>query len=440
MSKEEKFELMDARGVRNFLPEDKIPRQKIMDMLRGTFELFGFSPLETPAIERLDVLTAKFGAGEASDVAKEIFQLTDQGERSLGLRFDLTVPMSKVVGMNPNINMPFKRYQMQPVWRDGPIKLGRYREFWQCDVDIVGVESMLADAEIIAILDYVFTKMGFRFVIKVNNRKLLNGIIDYAGYRDYAMKAIISIDKLSKIGRDGVRDELLDLGFDKPEIKKLLDSIDIKGSNKEIIDKVFSFVKTEEGKEGIKELRGLIEFCEMMGVKNLEIDLSLARGLEYYTGPVFEVYLKDSKITSSVAGGGRYDKMIGMYLGGKKNYPATGVSFGIEPIYEAMKLSEKIESVKTTTEAFIIPIGKNLPDALKLSASLRESEINTEIDLMQRSISKNLNYANSLGIPYVVFIGDKEVEEGRFTVRDMKSGEEKKLELSMISGFILNRN
>ena len=187
MIKEEKFELMDARGVRNFLPEDKIPRQKIMDMLRETFELFGFSPLETPAIERLDVLTAKFGAGEASDVAKEIFQLTDQGGRSLGLRFDLTVPMAKVVGMNPNLNLPFKRYQMQPVWRDGPVKLGRYREFWQCDVDIVGVDSMLSDSEIISILDYVFTKMGFSFVIKVNNRKLLNGIIEYAGYKDLSL-------------------------------------------------------------------------------------------------------------------------------------------------------------------------------------------------------------------------------------------------------------
>ncbi|MBN2101394.1 MAG: histidine--tRNA ligase [Candidatus Aenigmarchaeota archaeon] len=436
MLKEEKFELMDAKGVRNFLPEDKIPRQKIMDMLRETFELFGFSPLETPAIERLDVLTAKFGAGEASDVAKEIFQLTDQGERSLGLRFDLTVPMAKVVGMNPNLNMPFKRYQMQPVWRDGPIKLGRYREFWQCDVDIVGVESMLADAEIISILDYVFTKMDFKFVIKANNRKLLNGIIEYAGYKDYSMKAIISIDKLAKIGRDGVRDELLDLGFDKPEIKKLLDSIDIKGTNSEILDKVSKFVKTEEGKEGIKELRELIEFCESMGVQNLRIDLSLARGLEYYTGPVFEVYLEDSKITSSVAGGGRYDKMIGMYLGGKKNYPATGVSFGIEPIYEAMKLSGKTEPVKTTTEAFIIPIGKNLPDALKLSARLRERGINTETDLMKRGISKNLSYLNSMGIPYAIFVGEREVAEGRFTVRDMKTGEEKKIESDKIPGVI----
>ncbi len=435
--KNEKFELMDAKGVRNFLPEEKIPRQKIMDMLRETFELFGFSPLETPAIERLDVLTAKFGAGEDSDVSKEIFQLGDQGGRKLGLRFDLTVPLSKVVGMNPNINMPFKRYQMQPVWRDGPIKLGRYREFWQCDVDIVGVESMMADAEIISILDTVFKKMGFEFVIKVNNRKILNTVMEYAGFGEYSMKAVIAIDKLAKIGKKGVTNELLEMGFEKDEVKKALDVIGINGSNNDILEKIEKVISTKEGKEGLKELRELVEYAEMMGVQNLEIDLSLARGLEYYTGPVFEVYLNKSKITSSVAGGGRYDKMIGMFLGGKKVYPATGVSFGIEPIYEAMKLSGRIESIKTSAKAFVVPIGKNLPDALKLAASMRKRGINTEIDIMERGISKNLKYANALGIPYVVFVGEKEVAEGRFTVRDMKTGKEERLESGQIPKFIL---
>jgi len=431
-----KFKLMDAKGVRNFLPEDKIPRQKIMDMLRETFERFGFSPLETPAIERLDVLTAKFGAGEDSDVAKEIFKLTDQGGRKLGLRFDLTVPMSKVVGMNPNLNMPFKRYQMQPVWRDGPIKLGRYREFWQCDVDIVGVKSMLADAEILSILDTVFTKFGFDFVIKLSNRKLLNSIMEYAGFGEYSMKAIIAIDKLEKIGEDGVRNELLEMGFEKDEINRAIDAIGIKGSNSEILEKVSEFATTDEGKEGIKELRDIMEYCEFLGVNNVQIDVSLARGLEYYTGPIFEVYLKNSKITSSVAGGGRYDKLIGMYLGGKKEYPATGVSFGLEPIYEALKLAGKIEAKKTTAKVFVIPIGKTLPDALKLASKLRSDDINTEVDLMKRSISKNLDYANALGIPYVIFVGEREIAEGRFTVRDMKTGKEEKIELGDVSNML----
>ena len=431
-----KFELMNAKGVRNFLPEDKIPRQKIMDMLRETFELFGFSPLETPAIERLDVLTAKFGAGEESDVSKEIFKLTDQGGRELGLRFDLTVPMSKVVGMNPNLNMPFKRYQMQPVWRDGPIKLGRYREFWQCDVDIVGVKSMLADAEILSILNTVFAKFGLDFVIKLNNRKLLNAIMEYAGFGEYSMKAVIAIDKLEKIGEDGVRGELLEMGFNEDEIRRALDAISIRGSNDEILERVSEFATSKEGKEGVKELKELIEYCELLDIRNVQIDVSLARGLEYYTGPVFEVYLKNSEITSSVAGGGRYDKLIGMYLGGKKEYPATGVSFGLEPIYEALKLSGKIESRKTVSSVLVIPIGRTLPDALKLAAKLRSDGINTEVDLMGRSISKNLDYANSMGIPFVVFVGEREIAEGRFTVRDMKMGKEEKTEMHNISSII----
>lgn len=426
------FELMDAKGVRNFLPEDKIPRQRIIDMLRETFETFGFSPLETPAIERLDVLGAKFGAGEESDIAKEIFRINDQGRRDLGLRFDLTVPMSKVVGMNPNLNMPFRRYQIQPVWRDGPIKLGRYREFWQCDVDIVGVKSMTADSEIITVLDNVFTKMGFDFVIRVNNRKLLNGLIEYAGFMDYSMKAIIAMDKLAKIGRKGVTDELRDIGFDDDEIKKLLDAIDVRGDNRKILEKASSLVKSDEGKEGIEELRRILEYSELMGVNNLEVDLSLARGLEYYTGPVFEVFLKDSKITSSIAGGGRYDKMIGMYLGGSKEYPATGVSFGLEPIYEAMKLEGNTGSTKTVTNVYVIPIGKTFEDGVKLAFMLRKEGIKTEIDLLERGVSKNLKYANSLGVSYALLVGEKEVSEGRFTLRDMKTGDEEKLKVNEI--------
>lgn len=424
-----KIELMDAKGVRNFLPEDKIPRQEIMDSLRSIFERYGFAPLETPAIERLDVLSAKFAGGE--EIMKEIFRFKDQGGRDLGLRYDLTVPMSKVVGMNPNLNLPFKRYQMQTVWRDGPIKLGRYREFWQCDVDIVGVESMSADAEILSVVDAAFTGLGFSFVTKVNNRKLLNGIMEYAGFGEYSMKAILAIDKLSKIGEKGVRDELAEIGFEKKEIEKAMKILKLKGGNSAVLEKLKKMIDNYEGKEGIREMEELLGFCGKMGVKNVVFDVSLARGLEYYTGPVFEVYLKDSKVTSAVAGGGRYDDMIGEFLGSGKVYPATGVSFGIEPIYEALKLAKKIRPRKTLTNVFVIPI-KTLDKSLEITGILRKKGVKTEVDLMDRGISKNLSYANSMGIPYVLFVGEREIRDRKFKLRDMKTGKEIPVKLDEI--------
>lgn len=426
----EKFELMDAKGVRNFLPDDKIPRQEIMDRLRTIFERYGFAPLETPAIERLDVLSAKFAGGE--EIMKEIFRFRDQGGRNLGLRYDLTVPMSKVVGMNPNIPRPFKRYQMQTVWRDGPIKLGRYREFWQCDVDIVGVESTIADAEILSVTEDVFRQFGLDFVIKVNSRKLLNGIMEYAGFGEYAMKAILAVDKFGKIGEKGVREELLGLGFEKGEIGKAMKILKMKGSNSGLLKKLKGLIKNAEGKEGIEEMESLLKYCRMMGVKKLEFDISLARGLEYYTGPVFEVFLRKSKVASAVAGGGRYDRMIGSFLGEKDDYPATGVSFGIEPIYESLKLSKKIKKRKTLTDVFVIPI-KTTEKSLGIVQKLRKTGIRAEIDLLERSISKNLSYANSMSIPYVVFVGERELKKGKLKLRDMKTGKEKMLKTGEIA-------
>jgi histidyl-tRNA synthetase len=420
-----KFELMNAKGVRDFLPEEAISRQGIIDTLKSIFEKYGYSPLETPAIERKDVLSAKFAGG--AEITKEIFSVEDQGGRELALRYDLTVPLSKVVGMNPNLPKPFKRYQIQPVWRDGPIKLGRYREFMQCDVDVVGTKSMLADAEILAIADEAFRALGFDVMIKVNSRKLMNGMLDYAGIKEKKMGAILSIDKIEKSGAEEVKKELKEKGFAAKEIKSLLKIFAVKGKNGEILEKAEKLVKSGEGKEGVKELKELLEYCGLMGFE-IRIDLSLARGLEYYTGPVFEVYLKDSKISSSVAGGGRYDKMIGMFIGSGE-YPATGISFGVEPIFEAMKerREERKEGrPKTVTQVLVIPI-QTLREAVKVAKELRAAGIRTEIDLAGRGISANLNYANSLQIPYVIFVGKKELDEKKVKLRDMRSGREKML-------------
>jgi histidyl-tRNA synthetase len=427
MIMKEKFELQNAKGVRDFLPEQMILRQKIINELKSIFELYGYNPLETPALERLEVLTSKFAGGE--EILREIFKVEDQGGRDLGLRYDLTVPMCKVVGMNPNLNLPFKRYQVQEVYRDGPIKLGRYRSFIQCDIDVVGPKSMLAEVEILSIVSTFFSKY-FRFIIKVNNRKLLNGILDAADIKEDKMSAVLSIDKLEKIGSNGVKKELEEKGFSEKEIKSLINLIETKGSNAELLERLEKVILSEEGKEGIKELKELLEYASIMGVKNIIIDISLARGLEYYTGPIFEVFLKDSEIKGSLAGGGRYDKMISGFLG-SGDYPATGISFGIEPIFEALKLEKKAEERKTVSTAFLIPI-KTIKESLKIAREMREKGIKTEIDLMERSIGKNLAYANSLGIPYVLFVGEKELSEKKVKLRDMKTGKEEMLSVDEV--------
>jgi len=423
----EKFELMNAKGTRDFLPEESIERQKVIETLRNVFEKYGYSPLETPAIERLDLLSAKFAGG--AEIVKEIFRMKDQGGRDLALKYDLTVPMCKVVGMNPNIPKPFKRYQIQPVWRDGPVKLGRYREFWQCDVDIVGTKSMLADAEVLAIASEVFKTLGLDVVIKVNNRKLLNGILDYAGIKKNKMDAILSIDKLEKFGIKTVKEELETKGFEKKEIENILKILKVKGGNKEVLKKAERMMKSGEGKEGVSELKELLEYCELTGFE-IKIDISLARGLEYYTGPVYEVYLKKSKVTSALMGGGRYDKMIGMFIG-RGEYPATGLSFGLEPIFEALKERRGKEKVRTVTQVLVIPI-QTLKESIKIAKTLRKLGVKAEIDLMGRGISNNLSYANSLGIPYVIFAGKKELAKKKVKLRDMRTGKEKMLKLEEI--------
>jgi len=426
------MKLQNAKGVRDFLPEEMILRQEIIDELKSTFELYGYNPLQTPAIERIDVLTSKFAGGE--EILKEIFKVQDQGKRELGLRYDLTVPMCKVVGMNPTLNLPFKRYQVQEVYRDGPIKLGRYRSFIQCDIDVVGPRSMAAEAEILAIVNKFFSKYKFDFTIKVNNRKLLNGILQAAEIKKNKMAAILAIDKLEKIGLQGVKKELKEKKFSDKEIKSLVSLLDTTGTNKEILKKLEKKITSEEGIEGINELKELLDFTSKMGVKKIKLEISLARGLEYYTGPVFEVFLNKSKIKSSMAGGGRYDKMISGFLG-SGDYPATGISFGIEPIFEALKLEKKVKEKKTVTKVFIIPI-RTMKESLEIAQELRESGVKTEVDLMGRGISKNLKYANSMSIPYVVFVGQKELDAGKLTLRDMKTGKEEKLSVKKIASTL----
>ncbi|HYD03729.1 MAG TPA: histidine--tRNA ligase [Alphaproteobacteria bacterium] len=426
-----------AKGVRDFPPEDKIIREELVSSLKEIFESYGYSPLETPSIERLDTLTAKFAAGTESDAAKEIFKFNDQGNRDLALRFDLTVPFSRFIAINPNLKMPFKRYEIGRVFRDGPIKLGRYREFWQCDVDIAGAASVKAESELLLLALDVFKKLKLDARLEVNNRKVLFGLMDYCGIPPEKRESvIISIDKLEKYGKDAVSKELVDKHIDKHSISKLMDVFTIEGTNIEKLEKIESLVHSEIGVEGVKELKELFTHTKFVEAGKIVFNVSLSRGLAYYTGTVFEGFLNNSKITSSICGGGRYDNMIGMYASNNRQYPAVGISFGLEPITDALKL-ENPNIKKTVTELYIIPI-QTFPESLVIATTFREAGLNVDIDLMDKGISKNLDYANSLKIPFVAFIGETELKEQKIKLKDMIKGTEKLLTIDEAYDFIIN--
>ena len=418
------MKLTTAKGCADVPPEEKIIKNKVVDIIAKTFERYAFAPLETPILERFETLAAKFGAGAGSDVLNETFKLSDQGKRKLGLRFELTTSLGRYVAMNPTIKLPFKRYEIGRNFRDGPIKLGRAREFWQCDADTVGSSSMLAEAEQLAILNDVFKELNFKIVIKINNRKILNGILNQSGIKD-VKEAIIAIDKLDKIGKEGVSKELKERGYSKKQIDAVLSMVKKGVKLRELKQQITE----EEGKQGIAEMEELLKYLKPLGVK-VDYDVSLARGQAYYTGTVLEVFLKNSKVTSSIASGGRFDNMIGGFLGGGRTIPACGISFGLTPMMEEMKLRYK-DSKKTPAQVLVIPINTN-KDSLAIAQELRSSGINTDFAIGKKGVSKNLQYANTLRIPFVIIVGEKELKKDKVQLRDMKTGEEKLLSVEQV--------
>lgn len=410
------MEQLNAKGTRDVSGADAILKQRIAAALRSVFELYGFSPLETPTLERFETLAAKYAGGD--EIMKEVFKLQDQGKRDLALRYDLTVPLARFIASNPNLKMPFKRYAMGSVFRDGPIKLGRYREFTQCDVDTVGNASMAADAEMLKIALDAFERLGLAVVVKVNNRKVLDAVIEKAGVpKEKVETAILSIDKLEKFGKDAVEKELAGKGISQAVTRKLLQLISVKGTNKEKLDAI----KKSAGSSGIEEVESVLNFANS---KKVEFDPSLARGLAYYTGTVFEAYLTKSGIKSSVAAGGRYDRMIGSFVGNNRDYPAVGISFGLDVIADALKL-EKKETAATVTTAFVISIGEDRKAAEALDM-FRKAGINCDADFSGK-VGKAIEYASYYNVPFVVFIGKNEVASGKVKVRNLSDGRESEL-------------
>jgi histidyl-tRNA synthetase len=423
------MQLENSKGTRDFPPEDKILRNEVVERLRRVFERYGYSPLETPIIERYELLAAKGGAGQDSDAMKEIFTLSDQGGRKLGLKFEQTLSFARFIGMNPNLKMPFKRYELGPVFRDGPIKLGRYRQFWQCDVDVVGCKEMIIDSEILALALDAFKELELDAYLEVNNRKLLKGIIDFAGIRpELADSVIISIDKLNKIGKSGVIKELEDKRVGEDQVAKLMSAFESKGSTEEKLRMLKTIITSNIGKEGLKELEEVFSYLSEAQKKNIVFNISLARGLGYYTGTIFEGFVKDSKVASSICGGGRYDEMIPLLIDSKKDFPCIGISFGLDVIADVMKLAKK-ESDRTVTKVFVIPI-KTPEKCFGLCKQLRDAGINADMDFQGRGISKNLNYVNSMNIPYAIIVGEQELRQDKVKLRDMKTGKEELLSAS----------
>lgn len=424
------MELALLKGTKDYLPQEQILRDQIVTVIKEIFQKYGYQPAQTPIIEMWDILASKYAGGE--EILKEAYRLRDQGQRELGLRYDLSVPLSRLVGMNPNLGRPFKRYEIGSCFRDGPVKKGRYREFVQCDADVIGVSSMLADAECLAVAHNIFATLGLDVYLEVNNRKLLTGILMEAGVPNDKLKTtILSIDKLKKIGFDGVQAELGDKGIDSELAERIFSYFRFSGKYMRILDQLEPKLSNKIGLEGITELRQLYHFLQLFQIhEDVKLLYSLARGLEIYTGTVFEAFLKKPGIVdSSLCGGGRYDKIIGSFLGGKEDFPAVGISFGLDTIFDAL-VSVKTPP-KSLTQVFIIPIG-TLDRCVVLATDLRIEGIRTEIDLLNRSISRNLEYANQYEIPYVAIVGKRDLKEKAGTLRSMKDGKEVKLPLDQL--------
>ncbi len=438
------------KGTRDFGHKEMLRRQYIFDTIRGVFKLYGFGPLETPSMENLSTLMGKYG--EEGD--KLLFKILNSGDyaKSMsreelcspskicdkGLRYDLTVPFARYVVQHQNeLVLPYRRYQIQPVWRADRPQKGRYREFYQCDVDMVGSRSLINEVELVEIVQRVFNALNINVALKVNNRKILFGIAETIGYADKMIDITVAIDKIDKIGIDKVKEELSACGIDNDAIAKLEPILTLSGSNIEKLDQLATIISDSEiGLKGIEELRTIITFAsELELTLPLEIDLSLARGLNYYTGAIFEVKAMDYAI-GSICGGGRYDDLTGIF--GMPNVSGVGISFGADRIYDVMVgLDLFPKEVNIATKVLFTNLGDSEQiAAMKIISKLRSSNISCEIYPDQAKMKKQLDYANRREIPLVVIIGSDELNTNEATIKNMLSGEQTRVPFEHICNTI----
>ncbi|MCB8963812.1 MAG: histidine--tRNA ligase [Bacteroidales bacterium] len=445
------------KGTRDFGPEQMVRRNYIFDTIRQVFNRYGYQPIETPAMENLSTLLGKYG----DEGDKLLFKILNSGDfidkvdanklkpgnsnaialdiSEKGLRYDLTVPFARFVVQNQNdITFPFKRYQIQPVWRADRPQKGRYREFYQCDVDVIGSNSLLNETELALIINEVFEKLKIRTILKLNNRKILSGIAEVIGESQRLTDITVAIDKIEKIGLEAVNNELRSKGVAEDAIVKLQPIITLSGTNTEKLDTLKGVLAmSETGLRGITEMEEILGYIAENGslTTTIEIDLSLARGLNYYTGAIFEVKAADTEM-GSICGGGRYDDLTGIF--GLKNVSGVGVSFGADRIYDVMlQLNLFPESLLASTQVMFANFGnKEAAYCLKAIRALRDSGISTELYPDAAKMKKQFDYANGHKIKFVVIAGDNEVKENLLSVKNMETGQQTTIAYSQISNYI----
>lgn len=446
------------KGTRDFSPSEIAKRNYISDVIKKHFETFGYQPIETPSFENSETLMGKYG--EEGD--RLIFKILNSGDfiskvddftysskdsKSLGprisdkaLRYDLTVPFARYVVMHQNeLDFPFKRYQIQPVWRADRPQKGRFREFFQCDADVVGSDSLLQEVELIQLYDGIFTDLNLEGVtIKVNNRKVLAGIAEVIGAKHLLVDFTVALDKLDKIGEEAVKKEMLSKGISEAAIQKASPLFSMDGSNTDqllILENMLE--SSEEGSKGVEELRFILETISSLGLQSakLTIDVTLARGLNYYTGAIFEVAAPEGVSMGSIGGGGRYDDLTGIF--GLKDVSGVGISFGLDRIYLVLEeLGLFPESVDKSLDVLCLNFGqKEGLAALKLTTVLRKAGIRADLYPSDAKIQKQFKYANNRNVPYVVLLGAEELEQQSFVVKNMASGEQKKYALNSVEDF-----
>lgn len=456
------------KGTRDFGPAEVHKRKYILNTIETVFKKYGFMPIETPTMENLTTLEGKYGdEGDkllfrilnSGDAFKEIrdkngsekisnFEFRNSFVSEKGLRYDLTVPFARYVVMNRNeITFPFKRYQMQPVWRADRPQRGRYREFWQCDADVVGSDSLLNEVDLIQIYDEAFKKLGIgNYELRMNNRKVLAGIAEVVKSVEYMNTIAVAIDKLDKIGEEGVRKELSEQGFSEEELNRLFVIISIKGESEIVLNELKSRLQTStEGLKGIEELEFILRALQPitqstnlnqavgMNSINLKLDFSLARGLSYYTGCIFEVVSTEGSLKSSIGGGGRYDNLTGIF--GLPNVSGVGISFGLDRIYDVIEeLKLFPEGINATSTKVLICALDEQTQAYALGPLriLRDSGIAAELYPDVKKLGKQLDYANALKIPYAIIIGDSEMQSGRLTLKNLNEGTQQELSIDAI--------
>ena len=445
------------KGTRDFSPVEMAKRNYIFNTIKEVYALYGFQQIETPAMENLSTLMGKYG--EEGD--KLLFKIQNSGDYfkgltddellsrnaahmaaqlcEKGLRYDLTVPFARYVVMHrEELQLPFKRYQIQPVWRADRPQKGRYREFYQCDADVVGSDSLMNEVELMQIIDTVFTKFGVRVCIKINNRKILSGIAEIIGEADKIVDITVAIDKLDKIGIENVNAELAEAGISAHSIEKLQPIINLQGTNEEKLQTMREVLKESEiGLKGIEETAYILNTLACLGLNNeVELDLTLARGLNYYTGAIFEVKALDVQI-GSITGGGRYDNLTGIF--GMPGLSGVGISFGADRIFDVLNQLDLYpkEAVNATQVLFVNFGEKEAQYSLSIIANLRKAGIRAEIYPDSAKMKKQMSYANAKEIPFVAIIGETEMNEGNVTVKNMTTGEQQMVNKEGITAFLL---